>query len=342
MGNKNRIIELDALRGVAALLVVLFHYTTKYASIYGIEYTVSVFNFSYGHYGVDLFFIISGFVIFLTLQKCKNGFYFVYNRVARLYPTFWVSLIITFSATTLFAPERLQRTFEEFLVNLSMIPSLMGYRFIDGVYWSLVPEIFFYAFMLLVFLFKKLDKIELIGFFWLLIMLVNSIFIKKFENLDFFTTILNLQYGMLFLIGINFFKIYNKESNWVNHLQIALSVLVAFYVNQKQEYLLILFLLIIVFYLFVYDKLFFIKIKPLLFIGKISYSLYLVHQFIGYIIIQNLIQNHITNYYILIIVPFLISCGIAFLIVRFVEIPSNRFLKNIYKNKIIKVEKSIN
>src|SRR5690349_15385603 len=68
MGAGSRITGLDALRGLAALSVVLFHYTTRYDALFGhrSELLVSV---PWGHYGVQIFFGISGFVIFMTLDR---------------------------------------------------------------------------------------------------------------------------------------------------------------------------------------------------------------------------------------------------------------------------------
>jgi len=60
---KQRYYELDAIRGIAALMVVLFHYTVGYGQIYG--YSIDpAFTFELGKYGVLLFFMVSGFVIF--------------------------------------------------------------------------------------------------------------------------------------------------------------------------------------------------------------------------------------------------------------------------------------
>ena len=65
--------ELDALRGIAALFVVFFHFTMGREGL-------NTF-FKLGTTGVDLFFIISGFVIFMSLQKISKGRDFVINRV---------------------------------------------------------------------------------------------------------------------------------------------------------------------------------------------------------------------------------------------------------------------
>ena len=80
--------ELDALRGLAAMLVVLFHYSWGRPE--------NRFEFSVGNTGVDLFFIISGFVIFMSLEKAENLRQFVGNRFARLYPAYWVCVILTY------------------------------------------------------------------------------------------------------------------------------------------------------------------------------------------------------------------------------------------------------
>lgn len=66
-----RLQGLDALRGLAALAVVLFHYTARFDELFATTPQSSL-SFPNGHYGVDLFFIISGFVIFMTLQRMRR------------------------------------------------------------------------------------------------------------------------------------------------------------------------------------------------------------------------------------------------------------------------------
>ncbi|MEK4129105.1 acyltransferase [Solibacillus sp. FSL W8-0474] len=83
--SKDRLTELDALRGLAALAVVIFHYTTRYNELFGHEKS-SYLNFTFGHMGVNLFFMISGFVIFMTLRRINNVKEFAIKRAFRLYP----------------------------------------------------------------------------------------------------------------------------------------------------------------------------------------------------------------------------------------------------------------
>ena len=67
-----RLVELDALRGIAAMAVVAYHYTTHYANQIG-HLTRLRFGFPAGNYGVHLFFLISGFVIFMTLERTRRS-----------------------------------------------------------------------------------------------------------------------------------------------------------------------------------------------------------------------------------------------------------------------------
>ena len=81
--------ELDALRGMAAMAVVVFHYTTR-ARNNGVQ----LFDFEIGHYGVQLFFCVSGFVIYWTLERSKTLMDFAVSRFSRLYPAYWAAIAL--------------------------------------------------------------------------------------------------------------------------------------------------------------------------------------------------------------------------------------------------------
>jgi peptidoglycan/LPS O-acetylase OafA/YrhL len=65
---KTRFLELDVLRGIAAFSVVLFHYTSVYSSRFKHSPDLH-FYFGHGRHGVELFFILSGFVILMSLEN---------------------------------------------------------------------------------------------------------------------------------------------------------------------------------------------------------------------------------------------------------------------------------
>jgi peptidoglycan/LPS O-acetylase OafA/YrhL len=95
-----RLLELDGLRGLAALSVVLYHYTYMYNQFFG-HRTKPLATFSRGMFGVDLFFIISGFVILMTVSRADNVLDFVVSRLSRIYPVYWVAIAFTFITLTI-------------------------------------------------------------------------------------------------------------------------------------------------------------------------------------------------------------------------------------------------
>lgn len=122
MNKSKRLFELDALRGIAALGVVLFHYMVAFADNY--SHASEIFPlfryFRYGKHGVELFFLISGFVILMSLEKTKNGPDFVVGRFARLYPTYWTAVVLSFTVVTIAELPDLHIDWKDAVINLTM------------------------------------------------------------------------------------------------------------------------------------------------------------------------------------------------------------------------------
>lgn len=320
-----RFVQLDIFRGFACLMVLLFHYTTKYAEIFSTGMTTKFLDFKYGGLGVDLFFIISGFVIFLTLKKNTIPIEFVYKRFTRLFPTFWICVFTTFFIVRSSELVNYHRSFNELVINLTMVPDLFGVRRVDGVYWSLLPELFFYFLMYLILVLKKVDKIDLICCVWLLLVFFNT-----FSDVMPIRVLLNLKFGHLFIIGICFYKINFGESKWFHHLLIISCYIVSLKLNNTTEKHLISLIFILIFYLFVYGKLSWLKSRPLVVLGEISYALYLVHQFIGYTIIKELSNFGINNSILLLLTPTFLTILIAYIITYYFERPIQLYLRKIF------------
>ncbi len=207
-----RLNELDAFRGVAATAVVLYHYTTRYNEIFG---TTSVLNFTYGWLGVPLFFILSGFVITLTINVCKSPYEFLYKRFIRLYPTYWICLVITLSAIYLTNFNAFKLPIIDVLMNFTMVSDILGFKYVDGAYWSLLPELLFYFFMAVLMLFKKTNKVLFYNVPLLIICLIHY-----FSPIPVLWRILSLNYLLLFMIGISFYNIYTGKKEYYYHILI--------------------------------------------------------------------------------------------------------------------------
>ena len=144
--SRDRVTEIDLLRIIAALAVVFFHYTFRgYAAgdLSIMPYPLLAPIAKYGYYGVDLFFMLSGFVILMT---ASNGSItkFVASRIARLFPAFWICCTITFVAILLIGGKHFSASLSQYLINMTMLNGFFDVPSIDGVYWTLFVEIKFY------------------------------------------------------------------------------------------------------------------------------------------------------------------------------------------------------
>jgi peptidoglycan/LPS O-acetylase OafA/YrhL len=140
---------LDGLRFLAAAAVMLFHYTALGNPSWG-EPPADVFpglsNLTFvGAFGVDLFFVISGFVILLTAWG-RDVRSYVISRITRLYPAYWAGVLLTaFLLLVLWPDRRDDVELTAVGVNLTMLQSAFGVPHVDGVYWTLWVELRFYV-----------------------------------------------------------------------------------------------------------------------------------------------------------------------------------------------------
>ena len=166
--HNGRIYGLDFIRTIAAILIVLYHYTSRYNSsslILDTYRTNWVFSVEDGCLAVVTFFLLSGFLSGL-FKNASPGKYLI-KRVRRLYPTFLICMIIT----SLFCFLLFKEAFvglKNIAFNLSMVPSIFGAKAVDGVYWTLKCEVLFYIVITILLLFgDKLKKLFL--FCWVIL-----------------------------------------------------------------------------------------------------------------------------------------------------------------------------
>ncbi|KUN76300.1 acyltransferase family protein [Streptomyces griseoruber] len=154
-----RLYALDGIRLLAALMVAVHHYAgTRRVNQPGnqvwdrpvSDIMPTVFHFAaYGWIGVEIFFVISGFVICMSCWGRTPRQFFV-SRVIRLYPAYWFAVLFT-TAVLAAVPGVWERlTPRDVLLNLTMLQSGSGVRNVDGVYWTLWSELRFYLLFLTV------------------------------------------------------------------------------------------------------------------------------------------------------------------------------------------------
>lgn len=154
-----KIKNIQSLRGVAVLLVVFFHMASIEKKYGGIQTLLPDF-LQFGMFGVDLFFVISGFVMVTVtrgkFQQPRQAFTFLYHRMSRIYPLYWFYSLLVL-AVYLLQPSFVNSS-QGGQVNIPasflLLPQVHLPLLLVG--WTLVHEIYFYLiFFLLLFLPEK-------------------------------------------------------------------------------------------------------------------------------------------------------------------------------------------
>ena len=337
-----RVGELDLLRFLAAMAVTMFHLMFRgYASddFSKLPYPLLAPVAKYGFLGVELFFIISGFVILMTASK-GNLKHFTISRITRLYPTFWVCCTLTFVAILLIGGERFSASLGQFLVNLTMLSGFTDVPPIDGAYWSLFVELQFYVLVGLVLLFGQLRRSQLLLALWLGAAVLLNIFPVRVLNL-----LLIRDYAPLFVGGAICYLIYAKGVSLprlgllgvacaaaVHH---ALGAVPAF--EQKSqtdlnEYVIAgtVVGMFVIFLLIALNKTGLLAKTRWVTLGALTYPLYLIHQNIGYMIFN--LGYATLNPHLLMWGTIALLLVSAHLIDRFVERCCTKQLKNVLES----------
>ncbi len=339
---KFRISEIDALRGIACLMVVLNHFGN-----YG---QLSQLGFNMGCTGVDLFFIISGFVISLTIEGNPNRNYFLINRFSRLFPAYWTC--VTLTALAILISNYCSNTsfsggdfIKIYLENLTMCQFYFNAPNIDGSYWTMLIELLFYFFIFLFLFFNKKTYIESVGAAFLLLPLCLFLFSKEITPNNLLTRICNniplVIYFPLFYSGILFYKLkFDKKTvaRWALLLisfSIQLLLFDKFYSNRPELSFTQYFVILIIFYgafiLYLFNKLVFIVNTYTVWLGSISYCLYLIHQVIGVQTIMPFLFEYLhINFTTAFILTLIILFTLSFLILKYIERPGILFIRKKY------------
>ncbi|ASY10006.1 acyltransferase family protein [Candidatus Planktophila lacus] len=308
-----KLIEIQFLRVLAIMSVVIFHFTARRASELPYGKWVSGEPWSLGWIGVELFFIVSGFVIAFSISRTSSMRNFLINRAIRLYPALILLLpaVYVVQRFTPHSPYSDRSTLWNLIGSATLIPptvlnhvSDQSFDWLTLVLWSLKVEVFFYllcAFM--VFLIgKNRLSLALIVFVTMINFLVglneylddDSIFwvIKSIKVFGF-------DYLAWFLIGVLIYDLRFKPKSKLLSASLVLvstsTLINLYFVNDSSIGTSIAGLVVVgvalAFGLFCVIKRFWME-KWILAIGNSSYELYLVHQGVGLTFLIYLVNRY--------------------------------------------------
>lgn len=291
-----RIESLDGLRGLAILLVLFFHTYSRWpdympwASIHKDFYV-----FKFGFLGVQLFFLISGFVIYMTLQRCNSLTEFMFRRWLRLFPAMLIGSVLIY-LTSFFLVERPNGQIE----FLDLLPGLLfidddvinaSQNFIDiepieGAFWSLFVEVKFYLLFGALYFhnrrtaLRNLIAIFLGAFAYVVAGKMSSVFTLPMVDKILFN-MLSLQYFGWFCVGALLYKAYTVNSKLLvlaSALMMIPTVLIMY--GKALPIVTACGLVYVAFYLALNNRMVsaVFASRWFVFLGFISYPLYLIHE----------------------------------------------------------------
>lgn len=329
---RHRLKTLDAFRGIAILAVLLFHFTYRWGPLwpgrrdfYGFHTNIDWF--ALGNYGVEFFFIISGFVIFMTLERCAGWRDFALRRFARLYPTYWVCMLVTFFAIQWFGNPDFHRRPIELFVGFTMLSQQFGYGWVDGSYWSLLMELIFYFWIALVFFtFRSRFLVA-----WIVFCALASLF-NAFDS-HYGRYLFAARYLCYFTAGMAFYSIHAKRplSFTLSLFVTSFALYLAFFYNHSRNEHALVAGMVALFALFVNNKLHWLGRGPLAYVGLVSYPLYLLHNYIGVSLIGRFNRIDWLNGWPGVAATFLIMLAAAVCVHYAVELPSQTLVRRNFK-----------
>ncbi|WP_406706740.1 acyltransferase family protein [Sodalis sp.] len=318
-----RLKTIQALRGIAAISVLFFHYRfylrgndTSGSSLWDIL-------FGWGIIGVDIFFVISGFIMVYTTHYYYHGWRssirFLLNRATRVIPLYYFCLLVAFllggAMSTFHYPEKIQNLFSA--LTFTVYKTNIAPHYIDddemyNIRWTLNYEVYFYIIFALCLLVKRrLITLLIYGLLATCIIPVCLGFQPTLSSQGY--KFQEAIYGFLsnpiileFLIGaiIGYFHILLKKQNLPFNLELtsllmscALSLFIAYGVYSEK-------IIALSFYSTIIISFFILAItlaEPLIskripdnmvYLGNISFSLYLLHNSIGMAIMKRIDTSH--------------------------------------------------
>lgn len=348
----DRIVYLDGLRGVAVLAVMAWHYTNwgyeKFLP-YGTAYA-AIPVLDHGWVGVNIFFMISGFVILLTLESCATFVEFMKRRWSRLFPAMLLASLLIFGIAHLigdYMPHGKPHAVNLLPGLTFVIPTfweaVLGRTVyeLDGVFWTLYVEMGFYVvFGLFYFWLGWRKGLAGLGAVWLFVItssrLATALDMPMLAQAITPLQWIGAEYYGWFICGALFFK-----AGQLNDRHLFVTALIPGAVSaftsdlwQPSDLLSQFYLLLCVAGFALVQKA--EKLRSLLarswllFLGGISYPLYLIHNEIGIGFIGK--AGSYLSPQTSLILPFVtmaIMIAAAWVIVRFFETPLMKMLRRL-------------
>ena len=288
MNRKN--LQIECLRGAAILIIVIFHVFCRFQQLY-MDNDIPYIGW-FGNFGATLFMLITAFFLGKSYEDFKF-FPYIRRKLLRLWPVYFISVSISFATLQIFRLPGRTVDFREFLLNIFFINGYIGYGYVDSAHWYLTVII---SFIIITGIFHKakLSAFPEMYYLWM-----GTALVCKLADIEFMYKLLGSSYIGIACVGGILFKLIHLKNNdgknkfiLLTRYYIAMTVgLLYTFMTKGTEYVIYIIVLTPVIYLAFTEKLNFLTVAPLAGLGTISYSVYLIHQNISFVLELFLIDN---------------------------------------------------
>jgi len=362
LNKKIKIVNIQFLRAIAALAVVFYHTSAQYFAAGG-EATGNIFSFmsQVGYVGVDVFFVISGYIMWITTKKV-NGFRgakkFIYARLTRIYlgywPFFFFLLVAYYFGSSLDGFDLLG----SFFLTVSSTGKLLL-----QVAWTLQYELYFYLFFSLLLFLPRKKSIKFLFFVFIMTIAIQLFGIfhldmyakNKLDSISTFYTFWFSPFFVEFLLGC-FVGYYFEHRNIKNVFLVFLAIFLLFasaifyqnnyivgslasgyYMPQRVIFFGTISMLLLAVLVEMNQRNIIIFPKFSLLVGGASYSLYLSHIILLYFLyaigLRTAIKNYAAHQGIIKIIIILIIVLYSIWHYKFIETPLINFARKVGPDK---------
>lgn len=296
---KKNIPALTATRAIAAILIVMFHYGKHIP-----PFNKYIHFFFQANIAVGYFFVLSGFVMMWTYRQKKIALKpFYIKRIARITPVYYLALAL--AVLTLFYEQYLGKVMvldhcKEILYNALFIQSYIpGYALtVNGPGWSLSVEMLFYLSFPLFLVFAQRKQRAFIWFTVIFFiasqvvhqLMVNKLLVGPFNNemheLVYYHPVFHLNQFLLGMLGVYMYDLFKKADVRISSFMMFVSVFLLLHFHRDLSIhngILAPFFLLMIVGISLREPLF-LRVRPMVFLGEISYGIYILQAPIYYIV----------------------------------------------------------
>lgn len=278
--------QIDGLRGIACIIILIFHLFCRYLQIY--EESNIEWMAQWGTFGVIVFIIISGYFLGLESIKEESSKFelikYLKKKIIRLWGCYIIALTITMIIVKLIGLPGRECSWLDYILNIFFINGFLGMPYVDGAHWYLTTLI---SITIIMGIIKKIRLKDNVWIYCMWLFIVGLLIKLGYSNITVFA---GGTYLGSAIAGVALARIFssNQQSTYKRWIILFIcSILFCYIIKGVTETIIVIVALLIVIPCLL-EKFKLFENSILLKLGMISYPVYLIHQNIGFVIIIEL------------------------------------------------------